>query len=185
MRTWIVAGATALALIVPGGFAGAQQVTGKVAQKDLYPLAAETVILKGAKLSSQDRQALMQVGATQKYYGAVAISPDEGLMAQPSSVSVNFHNVPAARTAALADCNAKRKKDASPCAVVAEIAPKGYKAGAKVQLSADATAAYTPGQVMAVSLSTGHWGTDKSARAAIAACEAMGGAKDCKVAITN
>ena len=39
--------------------------------------------------------------------------------------------------------------------------------------------------VPAVSLSTGHWGTDKSARAAIAACEAMGGAKDCKVAITN
>ena len=117
----------------------AAPVPATVAEAALFsPKGAQAIILRSPGLSAQDVEALRQVAATQKYYGAVAISPEEGLLSGATVAAANYHDVENARKAALASCNERRKKGADRCIVVADIVPVNWRKGARVQLSTDA-----------------------------------------------
>lgn len=175
-----------MALAMP---AAAAPVGGAVAEGALFsPKGAQAVILRTPGLKPQDVEALRQVAATQKYYGAIAISPEEGLMSQATVAATNYHDVENARKAALANCDSRRKKGADRCVVVADIVPVNWKKGAKVQLSTDATAAFEAlrgARFLAASAATGDWGAGSDGAAAVQACVAKSGARDCELVIAN
>lgn len=179
----------AMALAVVSGAAWAQEaVTGDAAAQALYDAKAAEVEMAGQDLLPKDQaKVLKMVARDQPYYAAIAISPDEGLMSEATVALANFHSVEAASTAALAECNA-RKKGAAECVIAAVVRPEGWQAGA-VQLSSDATAAFKSGYeggAMAVSDATGSWGIGADDAAAVAACAANNAkATDCAVVIRN
>lgn len=184
-----------LALVIGAGAGAAEPVNGKLAKKALLsPKGAEAAILASAALPPDQAKVLSQVAADQPYYGAIAISPDEGLMSEATFAAVNYHNTEAASVAALAECNAKKKAaSAAVCAVAALITPKGWAAGS-FQLSRDATLAFRDGYAkkggaLATSDVTGAFGIAEgagAAEAAIAACAAKSPlAVDCKVVIAD
>ncbi|OWJ80558.1 5-aminolevulic acid synthase [Haematobacter genomosp. 1] len=192
MRIWIMAAA----LTLVAGAAAAGPVDGAVAKGALFsPKGAQASIGAQPFLSSSDIKVLEQVAATQKYYGAVALSPDEGLMSEATFAAANYHAVEPAREAALAACNARRKKGSKPCVLVGDILPVGWTKGRPVQLSTDATAGfeqdYLPAKApkaLAGSLETGHWAIATGAGArekAVQDCAAKGGAGDCRVLLAD
>lgn len=173
-----------LACGIVGGISGgaaAQALTGEQAALLLYPPSgAEVELLKTDFLPKDQAELLRQVGATQPYYGAIAVSPDEGIMVDATVAAANQHSVEAASVAARAACDAKRK-GARPCEVVALIRPAGWEPRA-LQLSSGATAAFadeylkiTRDKAFAISLATGGWGIGKgrdAARKAVDDCAA-------------
>lgn len=165
----------------------AAPVPAAVAEAALFsPKGAQAIILRSPGLSAQDVEALRQVAATQKYYGAVAISPEEGLLSGATVAAANYHDVENARKAALASCNDRRRKGADRCILVADIVPVNWKKGARIQLSTDATAGFQQGaRIIAVSATTGDWGMGADAAAAQAACQAKSGARDCAIAVSD
>lgn len=185
MRVLIMAGLVSLT----AGAVAAQPVTGKEAKKLLFA-AKESVaqIMPGAGLDEQNAQVLATVAAAQPWYGAIAISPDEGLMSEATVAAAKYHDVESARRAALADCNAK-KKGAADCVLAAVILPKGWKDGVALQLSAEATEAFRAdykGGAMATSAATGAFGIGADAASATAACQAKTkDAVDCTVVIAD
>lgn len=164
------------ALLVLAAPAVAQTMTGAEAKKQVYPAdQAEVALVRDTGLSDEQARLLLGVGAQQLYYGAIAISPDEGLMAEATVAATNHHSVEAAARAAVAECDAK-KTGAAPCKVVAVIRPKGWEAR-PLMLSADASRGLAgeyggKGAALAVSATTGAWGMGKGAEAAVAACAA-------------
>jgi len=182
--------ALALALMVLSApLAQADPLTGKAAKKLLFaPKGAAVEMLPGARLPEQDQIVLESVAAQQPFYGAIAISPDEGLMSEATVASANYHDTAAAEAAALAECNAK-KTAAPPCVIAALIRPDGYTARA-LTLSFDATTGFRadyPGKggALAISALTGAWGIGAGAEAALTACAARKGAIDCAVVIAD
>ena len=169
------------------GMAVAAPIDGKTAKKALFaPVKAEVEILAAAGLPKDQAAALQMVGGQQLYYGAIAISPDEGLMSEATVAAANYHDTAAASAVALAECNAK-KTGKSDCVVAALIRPKGWK-DKGFQLSSDATAGFKadPAGALAVSTATGAWGIGADDAAAIAACVARNDiATDCTVVIAN
>jgi hypothetical protein len=173
----------------------AEPISGKAAKKALLsPKGAEAQLQASAGLPKDQAKVLSQVAADQPFYGAIAISPDEGLMSEATFAAVNYHSLDAAAAAAIAECNTK-KKAASPaaCVVAALITPKGWKAGG-FQLSRDATLAFRDSYAktagaLATSDLTGAFGLAEGAgapEAAIAACAAKSPqAVDCKVVIAE
>lgn len=170
----------------------AEGVTGKEARKALFPpVTAEVEILPAAGLPEAEAAALVLVGQGQPYYGAIAISPDEGLMSEATVAAANYHDTDAAQTAALADCNA-RKKGKADCIIAALIRPKGWS-DKGFALSSDATADFKgyagKGGALAVSRVTGSWGMaegDGAAEAAVAACQARNPkAEDCTTVVQD
>ncbi len=171
----------------------ADPISGKDARKALFASQkAEVEILKSAGISKSDAKALQMVGISQPYFGAIAISPDEGLMSEATVAAANYHDTDAASAAALTECNEKKKGKAD-CVVAALIRPKGWK-DKGFQLSSDATEGFKTGYdakagALAISRSTGGWGLGEGAGAtddAIAACLIKAPkAKDCVVAIVN
>ncbi len=110
------------------GVASAQALTGEQAAAALFaPTGAEVELLKTDFLPKDQAELLRQVGAAQPYYGAIAVSPDEGIMVDATVAAANQHSVEAASVAARAACDAKRK-GARPCEVVALIRPAGLGA---------------------------------------------------------
>ncbi len=121
--------------------AQAQAMSGADLAAMLFPpTGAEVELLKVDFLPADQAELLRQVGATQPYYGAIAVSPDEGIMVDATVAAANQHSVDAAAVAAVAACDAKRK-GARPCEVVALIRPAGWQQRA-IQLSSGATAAF-------------------------------------------
>jgi hypothetical protein len=183
------------AVLVAGAahVAGAEAVDGKAAKKALFPATGASVqVMKQAFLSDDQAKILGAVAGEQPYYGAIAVSPDEGLMSEATIAAANYHSVEAASAAAAAGCDAARK-GAAPCVIVALVRPKGWEAR-PLQLSADATAAFRKdyegkGAALAVSAGTGAWGMAKgkgAAEAAVAACAAkLTGANDCAVVVAD
>ncbi|AZB65230.1 5-aminolevulic acid synthase [Cereibacter sphaeroides] len=179
--------------ILTAGAALAQPVTGREAKKMLFPPAkAEVEILPVAFLSENDRALLRMVVSEQPYYGAIAVSPDEGLASEATIAAANHHTTEAAARAALAACEEKRKGRA-PCAIVGFVRPKGWKSR-PLSLSSDATEGFradygTRGpRALAVSPATGRWGIGAGAgagEAALAACAKAGGAGDCVLAVAD
>ncbi|MFT4149646.1 MAG: 5-aminolevulic acid synthase [Paracoccaceae bacterium] len=185
MRVLVLAGLAVLA----AGAAAAQPVTGKEAKKLLFmPRESVAQILPGAGLDEQNAKVLETVAAAQPWYGAIAISPDEGLMSEATVAAAKYHDVEAAKTVALSDCNAKKKGKAE-CVLAAVILPKGWQQGRPLQLSAEATEAFRAdykGGAMATSATTGAFGMGADAAAALAACQAKAGAAtDCTVVISG
>lgn len=191
MRNSLVA---ALVLVLAGaGVAMAEPISGKAAKKALLsPKGAEVTVVASAGLPEDQAKILAQVAGDQPFYGAIAISPDEGLMSEATFAAVNYHNTEAASVAAIAECNAK-KTGAADCVVAALITPKGWAAGG-FQLSRDATLAFRSayakkGGALAVSNLTGVFGLAEGAAAsdaAIAACTAKSAkATDCAVVIAE
>jgi hypothetical protein len=149
---------------------------------------ADVELLDIAGLSAADESGLLMVSGAQPYYGAIALSPDEGLMSEATIAAARFHDTDAASAAALKACEARRQ-GATPCQVVALIRPKDWEARA-LQLSAEATAAFvegfTAGSALAISRSTGQWGIADGAEAAVAACAAKApDAGDCSVVVQD
>jgi len=175
------------ALAIP---ASADTLTGSKAKKALYPAGkAEVLVLPEANLPANVATALQQVGAAQPYYGAFAISPDDGPLTEASSMAVNFHDIQAASAFAVADCN-KKKKGKADCIVAAVIQPKGWK-DKGFQLSSQATEGFKDGYprkdgAFAISPSTGGWGVGTGTEAALADCSARNPeVTDCRVVIQN
>lgn len=188
--TMVAAGMAAS--LIAGAFAGAalaEPLTGKEAKKALFMAkASEARIVSNAGLDAQSAQMLAAVGAQQPWYGAIAISPSEGLMSEATVAAAKYHDVPSAARAALRDCNA-RKKDQSDCILAAIIVPKGYEEGRPLQLSAEATEAFRKdykGGALATSAATGAFGIGADTASAVAACQAKAAeAVDCLVVIAD
>lgn len=181
---------TALALASLAFPAAADTLTGAKAKKALFPAdKAEVVLLPEANLPEAVATALQQVGAAQPYYGAFAISPEDGALTEATALAVNFHSVQAAGAFAVADCN-KKKKGKAGCIVAAVIQPKGWK-DKGFQLSSQATEGFKDGYpkkegAFAISPPTGGWGLGTGAEAALADCAARNPTvADCTVAIQN
>ncbi len=171
----------------------ADVLTGKAAKKALFADSDVAVeVTKHSFLVDEQPQIVGSVASQQPYYGAIAVSPDEGLMSEATLAAANYHSVEAASLAALAGCDAVRK-GAVPCVIVALVRPKGWEAR-PLQLSADATVAFRKdyggkGAALAVSAGTGTWGMSKgtnASEAALAACAAkLVGPNDCTVIVVD
>ena len=170
----------------------------RTAQKMLFSTRGVDVVVRDdAGLSEQDKKTIAVLFKQQSfpYYGAVAISPGDGLVAEPTNIAQNLHTPQAAQAAALAACT-KLKKAAAPCVIVAEVRPKRWKPE-PLMLNRDATEGikvYKQGKgpkAMAISTSTGIWTVAKGIGAGIAAtreCERQGAAQgvtDCQVVIAD
>ncbi|PZQ99364.1 MAG: 5-aminolevulic acid synthase [Cereibacter sphaeroides] len=170
-----------LGAVLAAGFAqaaSAQVLTGEQLAPMLFaPTGAEVEIIEKPYLAADQAAILKQVGAMQPYYGAIAISPDEGIMVEATVAGANHNSTEAAEAFALQACDAKRKGK-TPCAVVALIRPAGW-AARPYQLSSGATEAFAEymkirrDKAFAISASTGLWGMGKgrdAAAKAIAEC---------------
>ena len=170
------------------GAAMAEPVTGKVAKGQIFGTTAEVKIVDGIMPKDQ-AAALKTVLAGQPYYGAAALSPDDGLMSEATVLLANYHDIASASKAALAQCDAKRKGK-TPCVIAATVQPKGWKQR-QLQLSADATKGFktsypASGGALATSATSGGWALGGVGAAALAACAAQGKKpKDCAVVIAN
>ena len=163
------------------------------ARKALWPAKTGLAIVmrNHPKLAEDQARLLATVASGQPYYGAIAFSPDEGIMVEATVAAVNHHSVEAAEAAALRDCDAKRK-GATPCAVVVVLRPDGWEART-FQVSQAATEALRKDygrngpRAMAVSASTGAFGLgagEGAGEVAVIACAAAG-ATDCAVVVAD
>ena len=172
----------------------AQPMTGKAVAPLLFAATgAEVELLPAPFLPPDQAELLKTVGVSQPYYGAIAVSPDEGIMVEATVAAANHHSTEAASVAALAACEARRK-GATPCAVVALIRPAGWKEQ-PFQLSSGATADFADyarirrDKAFAVSPSTGAWGMAKGRDAAARAVADCAGKEvapaDCVLILQN
>lgn len=177
------------------GAATAEPIGGKEARKQVFSLkGAQVDVLDVEGLSDQDRAILEQVGATQFYYAAIAMSPSEGLMSNSLVAAANYHDVENARTVALEGCNERRESESESCVIVAEVRPKDYEPR-DLELSFGATEAlrkdYRKGKgakALAVSPSTGKFSVAKeegAAEIAISTCAELSEAEDCIVVVQD
>ncbi|WP_223814280.1 5-aminolevulic acid synthase [Roseicitreum antarcticum] len=189
----------ALAALLPiamlPGAALAQTLSGAEVEGQLFaPEQAEVVIYDTSVLSAENQAIVTQIAQGQKYYAAMALAPDHGLLHQATVLAANYHDVAAARAAALRECDSLRESD-TPCLIVLEVRPAGWTAR-DLQLNADATAAFTRDylparapKAMALSPATGQWAIGQGAAAlddARAACaDAAAPAGDCAVRIAD
>ncbi len=185
----IVAG-VGLAVCLFSSDAFADPLSGRQAKKLLVkPKGAVVEVLPHDFLSDQDAQVLVAVGVQQKYYGAIAMAPDEGLASKATVAGADFHSLDPAKTFALKGCDAARNGGAS-CVIVALIRPKGWKETG-FQLSLDATVAFKKSylrsgkpRIFAISQLTGKYAIsngDGAEDAAITACDA----DDCEIVISD
>lgn len=191
----ILAAAVAAAVALPVPAPAQQAMDGATARRMLFDARrAEVVVFAQGLLSEAEAQVLRQTAeANVPYYGAIAVSPSQGLAAEPTSAAGNHHDVAAAGRAALAACDAKRPAGTRPCVVVAEVRPRGWQAR-PLQLSAGATESFRRdfrrggGSAFAVSPSTGGFGLGAGPGAdasALAACASASRAPDCRVIVRD
>ena len=184
--------ATLLALPVQADPVDARAATELLYRADRVEVARYSV----AGLDPTHVAALTQIAQEQKYYGAVAIAPDLGILSEATVMAANYHSIPAARSAALADCNARRTEGAD-CVIVMELRPAGFEPR-DLTMSADATEGFNRDyrrasgtRALAISASTGQWGIGRGENAgddALAACagaDGADGADDCAIVIAD
>jgi len=177
----------------------------RVAVKQLYKTgkkATEVKILRPDLIPAPLLPAIKRAATIQKYYEAMAASPSEGLQSGSAFQAINHHTAAAADAAAIAGCNAKKKKGSDDCVVVAEFLPKGYAGPRAISLSMNATKVFAGkyrrafrNKAFAISPSSGEWGWVKRAKTldqaksgALAACAqkaAAKGANDCRLISAN
>lgn len=145
-------------------------------------------------LGEKDLAIVKSLESNIPYYGALALSPTEGLYVEWLNASGQHHSIEAARSAALAHCEANRKPASDACVVVLEVAPKGAKPDAPLSLSAEANSALRgeyrklkAPKGFAVSKSKGTFGFAKGdgARALDACAKSGDGASDCEIVVAD
>lgn len=176
----------------------AEPVDTKTAKSMLFSTrGVEVNVLEHDFLTEKDRTILTEIGKSQPYYGVIAMSPDQGLLANTTLAAAQYHGVEPARVAALKACNAKREKGTADCEIVAEILPKKWSEQ-PLQLSVEATEAFNKKfrrkkgpKAFAVSVETGQWafalgqGALETAMQDCAGKAAKMGAEDCTIAIAD
>ncbi|MEX5730182.1 hypothetical protein Ga0609869_003535 [Rhodovulum iodosum] len=184
----------AVAVVLWAVAAPAEPVDGETARALVVDArAAEAVILPQPFLGEQDSKTLAVVAEQQKYYGAIAVAPSEGLLSTATVAAANYHDVATARAVALKGCDARRQGGRA-CVIVAEIRPRGWQAR-PLQLNADASAAlhkqYRRGRgpkALAISPGTGQWHLEKGEGASAAAldgCAAKARTDDCRIVVAD
>lgn len=174
----------------------AEPVDGKTARKMLFPVNGSTIDVS-EDLSAEEADLIAKVAKDQLYYGAIAYSPDQGILSDPLTGAFSFHDVSSAEVAALAECDRKRAEETAPCAIAATIRPRRWEAR-ELQLSQQATKGFraeyrnarSP-KAMAVSAATGEWSVrtgEGAAEAAMAVCTDLTngrGADDCRIVVQD
>ncbi|WP_417598375.1 5-aminolevulic acid synthase [Pararhodobacter oceanensis] len=182
------------ALLASTSAAAADPVDTGAAREQLYRAdRVEVVRYHTSGLDEEELQVLTTVAQSQKYYAALAFAPEAGIMAEPTVMSANFHNIEAAREAALSTCNERRSGGAR-CVIAMEVRPQGWEPR-DLQLSADATTHFnddyrraTGTRAFAISASTGQWGValgDGAQDEAVTACQGETNVSDCAVVIAD
>ncbi|RLJ41559.1 hypothetical protein BCF46_2519 [Litoreibacter meonggei] len=188
-------GAMALVLVGLASSAAAESLSFKEARKAL-PKGNRTVAeLPDASFLDEKQQAIvLSLKDSIPYFGALALSPDEGLFVEWLNASGQHHSIEAARAAALKHCDSNKKASSAKCVVVLEVSPKGAKSNAPLSLSAEAAAALRGNyrklkapKAFAISPSQGTYGIagGDGARALAACAKSGAGAKDCVVAVAD
>lgn len=188
----------AIFAVTLAGPALAEPLSGQAALGALFDPGSRQVVLS-SRLDPREQAMVRlmvplmerQLGRSLDYYGAIAMSPDEGFQSEASQSALNHHSVAAAERAARAACDANRKPGSRRCIVAARIVPRGYAARA-VTLSSNATRAlqerYAPAagpKAMAISPSTGAFGVG-APQAALGTCQAgAGSAGDCSIVVRD
>jgi len=208
MKTRALKGVAALLLaaLVAGGPALSEPISFKEARKALPRAKAKAAITFDESIVPEadrarletSRQSLADVlnalGKAIPSYGAVAISPTEGLFVEWLNGVGQYHNLPAARAAAVAYCELNRKPESSPCTVLVEVAPKGAAADDVIAMSGLANAALRGAyrkmdapKAFAISPSTGNFGFDRGdGSQALEACATAGqGVGDCEIVVAD
>ncbi|WP_298262046.1 5-aminolevulic acid synthase [uncultured Litoreibacter sp.] len=195
MSSTLHSGVLAGLMVLAAGIAGAESLNFKQARKVLPKGTSIVAQMPDTPfLDDKERAIVLSLKDTIPYYGAVALSPDEGLYVEWLNASGQHHSPQAARVAALAHCNANRKAASAKCVVVLEVSPKGAKPEAALSLSADAVDAVKGGykklkgpKAFAISPSLGTFGfaDGDGARALKACADAGAGAQDCVVVIED
>lgn len=175
--------------------AAAQTLTGRQAQQATFAPRGqmEGVVIPHPSLTPAEVSLLQRavpegILGQMAYYGALAIAPDAGLADQATVRAVgNYHDQASADRAALAQCNAARSGGAG-CVVVLQVRPQGYRPGAALELSSEATQAlrgdyrrFGSPRVMAISRATGRFGIGSTVENAVAAC----GSQDCRAVVAD
>lgn len=185
--------ALSAALIAPS-LVTADTQDARDARRQLYHAERVEVVRYDMRgLSDEEQNVLITVAQTQKYYAAVAFAPDDGIMAEPTVMASNYHNIDAARDAALSECNERRSGGAR-CVIALEVRPSGWESR-DLQLSADATEDFNDNyrrargtRAFAISASSGQWGIGRGDSAhddAVAACAGDNDTSDCSVVIAD
>lgn len=190
--------AAVLAAVLAPVAAGADPVDEASAREALFDLSGRTVQIVGyPQLTEQDREVLRLAASELDYYAAIAMAPDEGVLADATVVTANFHGVSAADAAAVRACNGRREGGAD-CVVVARTLPSGHSPQ-MLELSREATEAFREAyagqqgpKAMAISPATGKYavaaGRADAAVAALADCNAQAaelGERDCELAVRD
>lgn len=188
-------GKLAAVLICIAGIAGAESLTLKDARKALPKgNRVEAVMPEAAFLDEKQQAIVLSLKDTIPYYGALALSPDEGLFVDWLNAAGQHHSIEAAREAALGHCNSNRKESSAECVVVLEVSPKGADPEAPISLSAEGFDALKGdyrklkgAKAYAISPSTGNFGFARGdgGRALDACSKAGDGASDCKVVVAD
>ncbi len=178
-----------------GGAAFADSLTYKEARKAVPKGNRIVAELPDTSFLDDKQQAIvLSLKDTIPYYGALALSPDEGLFVEWLNASGQHHSLDAARAAALAHCNSNKKAASAACVVVLEVSPEGAKPDAPLSLSAEAADALRGEyrklkgmKAFAISKTQGTFGFagGDGARALDACAKAGAGAKDCKVVVAD
>jgi hypothetical protein len=185
-----------LALALLPALASAQPKAGAAVEGQLFDAGgAALAVNKAAGLDAEARGMLETLVAANgfKYYGAIAFSPDEGLVSESLQGAFNYHDINAAAAAALSACGKAKKPASAGCILAAQILPRGYSPRG-FQLSQDATAAFAgyrkagQGGALAISPVSGAYGVARGAAAgpeALAACNAKAPRRDCVLAVRD
>lgn len=154
-----------------------------------------TAVLTDTSFLDDKQQAIVKsLQSNIPFYGALALTPSEGLFVEWLNAAGQHHSIEAARAAALAHCERMRKRNSKPCVVVLEVSPRGAKADAPLSLSAEATAALRGDyrklkapKAFAISKTKGTFGfaAGDGARALDGCAKAGGGAKDCEIVVAD
>ncbi|MEO1239030.1 MAG: 5-aminolevulic acid synthase [Pseudomonadota bacterium] len=187
-----------IALGLAAGTAVSEPLSGQVAAGLLFETGTRSIQMS-SRITERQRAMVgvlvplmeKQLNQTVQYYGAFAISPDEGFQAESSQSALNYHSVAAADRAALSACNAKRKPGSRACVLAARILPESYSAQA-LTLSTRATSAFRQvyqraraPKALAISAATGAFGVG-SPEAALQTCQReAGGINDCEIVIRD
>ncbi|WP_159804916.1 5-aminolevulic acid synthase [Litoreibacter roseus] len=142
-------------------------------------------------LDQKQEEILAALVSNIPYFGAIALNKDEGLFVDWLQAAAQHHDAAAARSAALAHCEASKKPGSSACIVVLEVRAAGQgeqtlSAPAAEALRTEYRKLRAP-KAFAISRSTGNFGFARGdAEAALTACETAGtSADDCTVLVAD
>ncbi|WP_166416531.1 5-aminolevulic acid synthase [Cochlodiniinecator piscidefendens] len=120
----------------------AEPVSEREARRALFShTGGDVTVLDVSFLSEAEKATLEAVGAQLQYYGAIAVSPGDGMLHAGTVAGANHHSTEAAEHFALEACEAVREAE-QPCEIAAIITPRRWEEGQVLQLSQAGTIAF-------------------------------------------